>query len=94
MRASSQDAEWPAEYLLKASDGVNFGWPYCFYNNAEGHLVTNPEYGGDGKQTDRCASFTQPTGARSALWASASSSSTRSTPHSTKLFACPKPARW
>jgi glucose/arabinose dehydrogenase len=31
--------------------------------------VTNPEYGGDGKSTDRCAAFTQPTVAFPAHWA-------------------------
>src|SRR5262245_4189697 len=66
---AEQNAEWPAEYLLKVSDGSNFGWPYCFYNNAEGKLVTNPEYGGDGKKTDRCGSFTPPTVAFPGHWA-------------------------
>ena len=54
---------------MKIADGSNFGWPYCFYNNAEGKLVTNPEYGGDGKKTDRCASFTPPTVAFPGHWA-------------------------
>lgn len=66
---AEQNAEWPAEYLLKVQDGSNFGWPYCFYNNSEGKLVTNPEYGGDGKRTDRCASFTPPTVAFPGHWA-------------------------
>jgi len=66
---AQQNAEWPAEYLLKISDGANFGWPYCFYNNGEGKLVTNPEYGGDGKKTDRCGSFTPPTVAFPGHWA-------------------------
>jgi glucose/arabinose dehydrogenase len=66
---AEQNAEWPAEYLVKIADGSNFGWPYCFYNNAEGKLVTNPEYGGDGKKTDRCASFTPPTVAFPGHWA-------------------------
>jgi glucose/arabinose dehydrogenase len=66
---AEQNADWPAEYLLKVDDGSNFGWPYCFYNNAEGKLVTNPEYGGDGKKTDRCASFTPPAYAFPAHWA-------------------------
>ena len=39
------------------------------YSNAEGHLVTNPEYGGDGKKTDRCGSFTPPIVAFPAHWA-------------------------
>ena len=66
---AEQNAEWPAEYLVKVSDGADFGWPYCFYNNAEGKLVTNPEYGGDGKKTDRCAAFTPPAVAFPAHWA-------------------------
>src|SRR5262245_16421179 len=66
---AEQNAEWPAEYLVKIADGSNFGWPYCFYNNAEGKLVTNPEYGGDGKKADRCGSFTPPTVAFPGHWA-------------------------
>jgi len=66
---AEQNAEWPAEYLLKVSDGANFGWPYCFYNNAEGKLVNNPEYGGDGKKNDRCGAFTPPTVAFPGHWA-------------------------
>jgi glucose/arabinose dehydrogenase len=66
---AEQNGEWPAETLLKVSDGSNFGWPYCFYNNAEGKLVTNPEYGGDGKTTERCGSFTPPTVAFPGHWA-------------------------
>jgi glucose/arabinose dehydrogenase len=66
---AQQNAEWPAEYLLKVSEGANFGWPYCFYNNAEGKLVTNPEYGGDGKKSDRCGAFASPTVAFPGHWA-------------------------
>jgi glucose/arabinose dehydrogenase len=66
---AEQNAEWPAEYLVRATDGANFGWPYCFYNNNEGKLVTNPEYGGDGKKSDRCAGFTPPTVAFPGHWA-------------------------
>ena len=66
---AEQNAEWPAEYLVRATDGSNFGWPYCFYNNAEKKLVTNPEYGGDGKKTDRCGAFTPPVVAFPGHWA-------------------------
>jgi glucose/arabinose dehydrogenase len=66
---AEQNAEWPAEYLLKVTENANFGWPYCFYNLSEGKLVTNPEYGGDGKKTDRCGAFTPPTVAFPAHWA-------------------------
>jgi glucose/arabinose dehydrogenase len=66
---AEQNAEWPAEYLGKGSAGANFGWPYCFYNNAEHKLVNNPEYGGDGKKDDRCGSFTPPAVAFPGHWA-------------------------
>jgi glucose/arabinose dehydrogenase len=66
---AEQNAEWPAEYLVKGTEGANLGWPYCFYNNAEGRLVNNPEYGGDGKKDDRCKSFTPPTVAFPGHWA-------------------------
>jgi glucose/arabinose dehydrogenase len=66
---AEQNAEWPAEYLLKVPEGANFGWPYCFYSNAEHKLVTNPEYGGDGKKTDRCGAFISPTVAFPGHWA-------------------------
>jgi glucose/arabinose dehydrogenase len=66
---AEQNAEWPAEYLLRVEEGSNFGWPYCFYNIQEGKLVTSPEYGGDGKKTDRCGSFVPPTVVLPAHWA-------------------------
>lgn len=66
---AKQNAEWPAEYLAKVSDGSNFGWPYCFYSTVHGKLVTNPEYGGDGTKADRCGAFTPPTVAFPAHWA-------------------------
>jgi glucose/arabinose dehydrogenase len=66
---AEQNAEWPAEYLVRATEGANFGWPYCFYSNDAKTLVTNPEYGGDGKKNDRCASFTPPAVAFPGHWA-------------------------
>ena len=66
---AEHNAEWPAEYLVRATDESNFGWPYCFYSNAEKKLVTNPEYGGDGKKTDRCGTFTAPAVAFPGHWA-------------------------
>jgi glucose/arabinose dehydrogenase len=66
---AAQNAEWPAEYLVRATEGSNFGWPYCFYSTAEKKLVTNPEYGGDGKKTDRCGAFTPPVVAFPGHWA-------------------------
>lgn len=48
-------AENPAELLVQVNRGDDFGWPYCYYSNAEKKLVDAPEYGGDGKKTARCA---------------------------------------
>ena len=62
-------AENPAEELLQVNKGDDFGWPYCFYSNAEKKLVDAPEYGGDGKKTDRCASKKGPVAAFPGHWA-------------------------
>jgi glucose/arabinose dehydrogenase len=62
-------AENPAEELLQVNRGDDFGWPYCFYSNVEKKLVDAPEYGGDGKKTDRCASKKGPVAAYPGHWA-------------------------
>jgi glucose/arabinose dehydrogenase len=49
-------AENPGEELLAVGQGDDFGWPYCYWSMDEKKLVDAPEYGGDGKKTDRCAS--------------------------------------
>jgi glucose/arabinose dehydrogenase len=47
----------------------NFGWPYCFWDYGMKKFLTMPEYGGDGKTSDRCGSFTPPVAAFPAHWA-------------------------
>ena len=49
-------AENPAEVLLQVNQGDDFGWPYCYQSVDEKKLVDAPEYGGDGKKSDRCVS--------------------------------------
>ena len=49
-------AENPGEVLLQVNQGDDFGWPYCYQSVDEKKLVDAPEYGGDGKKADRCAS--------------------------------------
>lgn len=66
---AKENAERPAEPLYRAVQGSNFGWPYCFYDYGEKKFLTNPEYGGDGKSADRCATFTPPIAAFPAHWA-------------------------
>ena len=62
-------AENPGEELLQANQGDNFGWPYCYYAMDEKKLVTAPEYGGDGKKTDRCTDKKEPVAVFPGHWA-------------------------
>jgi glucose/arabinose dehydrogenase len=62
-------AENPAEELLQVNQGDDFGWPYCYYSVVEKKLVDAPEYGGDGKKTDRCASKKEPVAVFPGHWA-------------------------
>ena len=62
-------AENPAEELIQVNNGDDLGWPYCYYSNVEKKLVDAPEYGGDGKKTDRCADKKGPVAAYPGHWA-------------------------
>ena len=64
-----QSAELPSETLNRVTDGANFGWPYCYHDWQQNKLVTAPEYGGDGKDTARCGSYTLPIAAFPGHWA-------------------------
>lgn len=66
---AQENAERPAEPLYRAVQGSNFGWPYCFWDYQQMKYFTNPEYGGDGKKSDRCSAFTPPVAAFPAHWA-------------------------
>ena len=59
----------PAEEFLILSEGQDFGWPYCYYDPVLGARVLSPEYGGDGKSTQRCAHITPPMMTFPAHWA-------------------------
>jgi glucose/arabinose dehydrogenase len=63
------NATRPAEPMYRAVQGSNFGWPYCFYDYKAKKLFTNPEYGGDGKTSDRCSQYTLPIASYPAHWA-------------------------
>jgi glucose/arabinose dehydrogenase len=66
---AEDNANRPAEPMYRATGGENFGWPYCFYDYLQKKEVLNPEYGGDGKEVGKCASFTQPIAVFPAHWA-------------------------
>lgn len=54
------NAVLPAEEFAKVTDGSNFGWPYCFYDQFKEKKVLAPEYGGDGEKIGRCSEFDDP----------------------------------
>lgn len=65
----AQNAELPAEEMVKLQEGGDYGWPYCYYDGQQKKLVLAPEYGGDGKQTSRCAQKLDPVVAFPGHWA-------------------------
>jgi len=67
---AKENAERPAEPMFRADKaGVNFGWPYCFFDYGEQKFLLNPEYGGDGKKVGRCSEMTNPVASFPAHWA-------------------------
>jgi glucose/arabinose dehydrogenase len=66
---NEQNAQLPAEEFFLVKDGMNFGWPYCYYDQLQGKKVLAPEYGGDGKSTERCENFEDPIMAFPGHWA-------------------------
>jgi glucose/arabinose dehydrogenase len=57
---TEQNAELPAETFYRVDEGANLGWPFCYYDWQQSKLLLNPEYGGDGKKTERCDQMTKP----------------------------------
>src|SRR5437867_5256493 len=49
-------AEVPAEEMFRVSRGDDFGWPYCYFDPQQGKKLLAPEFGGDAKKVERCAS--------------------------------------
>ncbi len=67
---AEQGAELPAEELLHVTQGDDFGWPYCYYDQNQKKLVLAPEYGGDGgTKVGRCADRKGPVAAFPGHWA-------------------------
>ena len=55
-----QSAMLPSEEFLRVTEGSDFGWPYCFYDQIQQKKVLAPEYGGDGKVIGRCGEMDLP----------------------------------
>ncbi|MDQ6828259.1 MAG: PQQ-dependent sugar dehydrogenase [Gemmatimonadota bacterium] len=68
--SAQQGQELPAEELMKIEKGADYGWPVCYFDNAQKKLVLAPEYGGDGgKAVGECATKKAPVGFFPAHWA-------------------------
>lgn len=65
----TKSAENPGEELYRLDRGVDFGWPYCYYDVDLKKKVMSPEYGGDGTNQGKCASVGQPLVAFPGHWA-------------------------
>jgi len=51
----------PASEFFKVDEGDDFGWPYCYYDQAyDNQKELAPEYGGDGSEVGRCDQFEDP----------------------------------
>jgi len=55
-----ESALLPSEEFIKITEGSDFGWPYCYYDQIQGKKVLAPEYGGDGDIIGRCDQFEDP----------------------------------
>ncbi len=66
---AQQGAELPAEEFLHVTNGDDFGWPYCYYDQNQGKLILAPEYGGTGSEVGRCADRKGPLMAFPGHWA-------------------------
>jgi glucose/arabinose dehydrogenase len=64
----AQSAELPAEEFFIAKKGMDFGWPYCYYDPVQKKKVLAPEYGGDGKKEGDCGTKEKPLYAFPAHW--------------------------
>lgn len=55
-----QSAMLPSEEFIKITEGSDFGWPYCYFDQMTSTKVLAPEYGGDGIAIGRCNVFEDP----------------------------------
>ena len=45
----------PAEEFFLVKEGMDFGWPYCYYDLYKKRKILAPEYGGNADSAGRCA---------------------------------------
>ncbi len=64
-----QNADLPAEELLRVTSGDDFGWPYCYWDGQRSARVLAPEYGGNASSTGMCSTKKGNVAAMPAHWA-------------------------
>jgi glucose/arabinose dehydrogenase len=65
-----EEATQPAEEFMRVVQGGDYGWPECYYDEAQKRLVLAPEYGGDGgRKVGICADKLAPLASFPAHWA-------------------------
>lgn len=65
----ADNAELPGEELMRLSEGIDYGHPYCYWDPRQARRVLAPEYGGDGREVGRCSEFPAPIYSYPAHWA-------------------------
>lgn len=55
-----ENAVFPSEEFLRVTEGADFGWPFCYYDQLQEKRVLGPEYGGNGEVSDRCDKYDEP----------------------------------
>lgn len=55
-----QSAMLPSEELLRITEGMDAGWPWCYYDQLQEKKVLAPEYGGDGNIIGGCDTSARP----------------------------------
>jgi glucose/arabinose dehydrogenase len=55
-----QSAELPSEEFFRVKEGMDGGWPYCYYDQIKEQKLLAPEYGGDGIQVGECEKYEKP----------------------------------
>ena len=58
--SSWQNAVLPSEEFIKVTEGADYGWPYCYYDQMKKQKFLAPEYGGDGEIVGRCEDMQLP----------------------------------
>ena len=67
--SATDAAEAAGEEMIRvASARADFGWPYCYFDYLKQERKLAPEYGGDGRSTERCDRYIQPLIAFPAHW--------------------------